>query len=161
MRVDFVLLAKGTALNIAADERSEFGPPELSGNQLASFQEAGMASRLMIMATFEDGAAEGVVCRDVDAALVSKNAGFDLPVSEPGTEGKRNILVHGLEGLENEGVTRGGRFNAVGEGSVDEVDEKGWREEGDVSVTILLFSYVIRLSTLFRIFAPFSGTPSA
>ena len=28
-------------------------------------------------------------------------------------------------------------------------------------VTILFFSYVIRLSTLFRIFAPFSGTPSA
>ena len=27
-------------------------------------------------------------------------------------------------------------------------------------VTILFFSYVIRLSTLFCIFAPFSGTPS-
>ena len=99
MHVNFVLLAQGTALNIAADERSESRPPELSGNQLASFQEAGMAGRLMIMAMFEDGVAEGIVCRYVDMALVSKDAGFDLPVSEPGTEGKRNILMHGLEGL--------------------------------------------------------------
>ena len=99
MRVRLVLLAEGTALDIASDEGSESGPPEFRSDQLTSFQEARMASRFVIMATFKDCAAEGVVCRDVDAALVSKDADFDLPVSEPGTEGKRNVLVHGLEGL--------------------------------------------------------------
>ena len=99
MRINFVLLAQGTAFNIVADKRGESGPPELSGDQLASFQEAGMAGGLMIMAAFKDGMAEGVVGWYVDAAFVSKDAGFDLPVGEPGTEGKRDILMHGLEGL--------------------------------------------------------------
>ena len=36
MRVNFVLLAEGTALDISADEGSESGPPEFSGDQLAS-----------------------------------------------------------------------------------------------------------------------------
>ena len=88
----------------------------------------------MIMAAFEDGAAEGVVCRDVDTAFVSKDAGFGLPVSKPGAERKRNILMHGLEGLEDEGITCRSRFDAMREGGVDEVDEKGWWEEGDVGV---------------------------
>ena len=66
---------------------------------MACFQETGMAGGLVVMAAFEDGAAEGVVRRDVDTAFVSKDASFDLPVSKPGTEGERNILMHGLEGL--------------------------------------------------------------
>ena len=99
MRVRLVLLAEGTALDIASDEGSESGPPEFRGDQLTSFQEAGMASRLMIMAALKDCAVEGVVRRDIDVALVSKDAGFDLPVSESETEGERDVLVHGLEGL--------------------------------------------------------------
>ena len=42
MRVGFVLLAKGTAFDISADKGGEAGPPEFSGDQLASFQEARM-----------------------------------------------------------------------------------------------------------------------
>ena len=42
--------------------------------------------------------------------------------------------MHRLEGLEDEGITCGGRFNAVGEGRVDEVNEEGWWEEGDIGV---------------------------
>ena len=103
MRVNLVLLAKSTAFNIAADKGSEAGPPEFSGDQLASFQVAGMTGGFVIMATLEDGTVEGVVCRDVDTTPVSKDAGFNLPVSEPGTKGKRNVLVHRLEGLEDEG----------------------------------------------------------
>ena len=34
----------------------------------------------MVMAAFEDGAAKGVVRGDIDTALVSEDAGFDLPV---------------------------------------------------------------------------------
>ena len=88
----------------------------------------------MIMASCEDSAAEGVVCRDIDTAFVGEDAGFDLPVGQPGMEGERDILVHGLKGLENEGVSRRCGFNAVGEGSVNQVDKEGWREEGDVGV---------------------------
>ena len=42
--------------------------------------------------------------------------------------------MHGLEGLENEGVTCGRRLDTVGEGGVNEIDKEGWRKEGDVGV---------------------------
>ena len=119
MRVGFVLLAKGTALNIAADKGGESGPPEFSGDQLACFQEARVAGRFVIMAAFEDGVAKGVVGGDIDAALVSEDARLDLPISESRAKGKRDVLVHRLEGLENEGITRGRRFNVVREGGVN------------------------------------------
>ena len=70
------------------------------------FQEAGMAGRFMIMAALENGVAKGVVHRDVDTAFVGEDAGFGLPICQPGTEGERNVFMHGLEGLKNEGVTR-------------------------------------------------------
>ena len=43
VHVNLVLLAKGTALDVAVDEGSEAGPPEFGGDQLACFQEAGMS----------------------------------------------------------------------------------------------------------------------
>ena len=52
MCVNFVLLAKGTAFDIAADEGSKAGPPEFGSDQLLCFQEAGVSGRLMIMAPF-------------------------------------------------------------------------------------------------------------
>ena len=66
---------------------------------MTRFQEAGVAGRFMIMAPFEDGTPEGIICRDIDTAFVREDAGLDLPVSEAGMEGKRNVLVHGLQGL--------------------------------------------------------------
>ena len=113
MRVNFILLAKGTALHVSADEGGESRPPKFCGDQLACLQEAGMASRFMIMAAFENSAAKGVICGDVDTTFVGKDAHFDLPVSEPRTEGERNVLMHGLESLKDEGVTRRRRFNAM------------------------------------------------
>ena len=82
MHVNFVLLAESTAFNIAADVGGEAGPPEFGRDQLASFQEAGVTSGLMIMAALEDGAAEGIIRRDVDATFVRKDAGLNLPVSQ-------------------------------------------------------------------------------
>ena len=41
--VNFVLLAKGAALNVAADEGGKSRPPEFGGDELACFQEAGVA----------------------------------------------------------------------------------------------------------------------
>ena len=134
MCVSLVLLAESTALNIAADIGSETRPPEFSGDQLASFQEAGMTGGGVIVATLENGTAEGVVCGNVDATFVSEDAGFNLPVSEPGTKGKRDVLVHRLESLEDKGVARGGRLDAVGEGSVDKIYKEGWGKEGDIGV---------------------------
>ena len=127
VRVNLVLLAEGTALDVAADEGGEARPPEFGGDQLSGFQEAGVSGGFMIVASRKDGAAEGVVSRDIDTAFIGEDAGFNLPVGQPGTEGERNILVHGLEGLENEGVPRGGRLDAVREGGVDEVDKEGRR----------------------------------
>ena len=46
-----------------------------------------MAGGLVVMASFKNGAVEGVTGRDVDMALISKDTGFYLPVSEPGVEG--------------------------------------------------------------------------
>ena len=134
MCVNFVLLAESAALNILADKGGESGPSELGSDQLSCFQEAGMPSGFMIVAPFKDGVAKGIVCGDIDTAFIGEDAGFDLPVGQLGAEGERNILVHGLEGLEDEGITCRGRFDAVREGGVDEVDEKGRREEGDVGV---------------------------
>ena len=132
--VNLVLLAEGTAFDIAADEGGESGPPEFGGDQLACFQEAGMSGRLVIVAAFKNGAAKGVIGRDIDTAFIGEDAGFDLPVGQPGMEGEGDIFMHGLEGLEDERVACGGRFDAVREGSVDEVNERGWWEEGDVGV---------------------------
>ena len=98
----------------------------------------------MIVAPRQDGVTKGVVCGDIDTAFVCEDAGFNLPVSQLGTEGKGNVLMHGLEGLEDEGVTRGSRFNAVREGGVDEVNEKGWWEEGYVSVVRVVCREEIR-----------------
>ena len=67
-------------------------------------------------------------------AFVSEDTGFDLPVCEPGTEGKGNVFMHGLESLENERITRRCGFNAMEEGGVNQVDKKGLREEGYIGV---------------------------
>ena len=79
------------------------------------------------MAPFKDGTAERFICGYVDTAFVGEDTGFNLPIGKAGAEGERDVLVHGLEGLEDEGVTRGGGLNAVGEGGVDKVDKEGRR----------------------------------
>ena len=45
-----------------------------------------MTSGFVIVATFKNGTAEGVIGRDVDAAFVGEDSSLDLPVSEAGTE---------------------------------------------------------------------------
>ena len=134
MCVNLVLLAKGTAFDVSADEGGESGPPELSGNQLMCFQETGVSSQCVIMAVCKDGAAKGVICGNVDMSFVSEDTCFDLPICKSGPEGERDVFVHGLESLEDEGVTHRCRLNAVGEGGVNQVNKEGRREEGDVSV---------------------------
>ena len=98
----------------------------------------------MIMAPFKDGAAKGIIRGDINTAFIGEDASFDLPVGQLGVERERNILMHGLEGLEDEGITCGGGFDAVGEGGVNEIDKKRWREEGDVGVVRVICGEEIR-----------------
>ena len=98
----------------------------------------------MIMAACEDGAAKGVVRGDIDTAFVCENTCVNLPVSESGLEGKRDVFVHRLESLEDEGVTRGRGFNAMREGSVNQVDKKGRWEESDVGVVRVIHGEEVR-----------------
>ena len=88
----------------------------------------------MVVASFEDGAAEGIVSGDVDMALIGEDTGLGLPVSEVGAKGERDVLMHRLKRLQDEGVSGGSQLNAVGKGSVNEVDKEGRREESDIIV---------------------------
>ena len=72
---------------IAVDEGGKARPPEFSGDQLAGFKKTGVAGRLMIMESLENGTVEGVISGNIDMVLVGEDTGFDLPVSEAGTEG--------------------------------------------------------------------------
>ena len=98
----------------------------------------------MIVASFKDGTVKGVIRWDVDMAFVSEDAGFDLPVGQPGTKRKRDIFVHGLEGLEDEGITCGSRFDAMREGGVNEVNKKGGWKQGDIGVVGIIRGEKIR-----------------
>ena len=65
-----------------------------------------MTGAFVVMAPLENSVMKGVIIGDIDAALIGQDACFNLPVREAGTEGKRDVVIHGLEGLENEGVVR-------------------------------------------------------
>jgi len=85
----------------------------------------------VIVTACEDGVTDGVVIGDIYTAFVSEDSGFMLPVGEVGAEGEGDRTIHGLEGLEYEGVVGRGRLNAVGESRVNYSDkEQGW-EQGD------------------------------
>ena len=96
-----------------------------------------MTGTFVVMTTLENSVTQGVVVGDVDPALIGQDACFDLPVRETGTEGKRDVLVHGLEGLEDKGVTRQGRLDVMGEGDINNSDEERWGKEGNFIVIIV------------------------
>ena len=52
-------------------------------------------------------------------------------------EGKRDVVIHGLEGLEDKGVARQGRLDMVGEGDVNDIDEERWRKEGNSVIVVV------------------------
>ena len=80
---------------------------------------------------------EGVIAGDIDAALIGQDACVDLPVGEAGTEGERDVLVHGLQGLENKGIACRGRLDAMGEGNVNNIDEERWGKESDSIIVVI------------------------
>ena len=132
-----VLLAGGASLDVFADVRGETGPPEFCRDELSSFEVTGVTGALMVMTSLENGVAKGIIIGDIDTALIGQNARVDLPVGEAGTEGERDILVHGLEGLEDEGVTSRSILDAMGEGYVDDVDEERWGKESNSIIIVI------------------------
>ena len=144
VRIRFVLLAGGAAFNVLADIRGEAGPPEFRCDKLAGFKVAGVTGTLVVVTLLENGMAEGIVVGDIDMSLVGQDACFDLPVGETGAEGERDVLIHGLEGAEDEGVARRGRLDTMREGNVDNVDEEGRGKESNPIVVIIRLGKEVR-----------------
>ena len=99
MCVNLIVLACGAAFNISVDEGSKSWPPELSSDQLSGLKETRVAGGFMVMALFEDVAVEGIISGDIDTAHIGEDTSLDLPVSEAGAEGERDVFVHRLKGL--------------------------------------------------------------
>ena len=142
--IGLVLLAGGAAFNVFADVGGEAGPPEFQRDELSSFEVAGVTGAFVVVASLENGVAEGIVIGDIDTALIGQDARFDLPVGEAGTEGERNVIVHGLEGLEDEGIACRSRLDAMGEGDVNHVDEERRGKESNSIVVIIGLAEKVR-----------------
>ena len=82
MGIGFVLLARGTSVDITVDVRGEAWPPKFRGNELASFEDAWMASSGVIMVLSDDRVAKSSIGRNVDTSLVSQDTGIVVPVGE-------------------------------------------------------------------------------
>ena len=104
MGVNFVLLARCAAADIAANVRGEAGPPKLGGDQLASFENARMARCGMIMVACDDGAAQVSIGGDIDAALVSQDSSVVVPIGKAGAEIGRDRTRESMEGIEDQWV---------------------------------------------------------
>ena len=113
MGVSFVLLARCTSADIAANVRGEAGPPKLRGDQLASFENAWMARCGMIMVACHDGAAQVSICGDIDASLVSQDSCVVVPVGKAGAKIGRDRARESMEGIQDQRVRSGGGAELV------------------------------------------------
>ena len=103
-----------------------------------------MTGTFVVVTTLENSMTEGIIVGDIDTALIGQDACFDLPVGKAGMEGERDIIVHGLEGLENEGITHRSGLDVMREGDVDNVDEKRRGKESNSIVVIIGLGKEIR-----------------
>ena len=99
-----MLLARCAAADIAANIRGEAGPPKLGGDQLASFENAQMARRRMIMVACDDGAAQVSIGRDIDASLVSQDTSVIVPIGKAGAKIGRDRTRESMEGVKDQWV---------------------------------------------------------
>ena len=146
MGVGLILLAGCATFDVFMDIGGKTGPPEFGCNELLGFQIAGVTGTFMVMAMLENSMPEGIVIGDVDATLVGQDACFNLPVREAGAKRKGNIFVHRLKGLKYKGIAGRGRFDAMGQRNVDDIDKEGWREESDVIVVVIGVRKEVRTS---------------
>ena len=97
--IQFILLAHGAAFDVFAHILHEAQPPELSDNKLAGFKITRVTGGLMVMAAGRNGAAEGVIRRNIDMAFISKDMVIKFPVREVGPECIRDVFQGCLEVL--------------------------------------------------------------
>ena len=88
-----------------------------------------MTGSLMVMATSEDGAMEGILWGNVDTTIVGQDVVIELPVRETRPEGSGDVLQGHLQVLEDEGVGFGQVADALVQLGVNEIDEQGVGEE--------------------------------
>ena len=81
--IDLVLLARGTAVYIAANEGSKARPPKFRGNKLMSFKNARVASSRVVMMAGNHRSAKVCICRNVNMILKSEDTHIIVPVGEP------------------------------------------------------------------------------
>ena len=104
MGVDLVLLARGTPADITPDVRGKAWPPKLRGNELASFEDTGMASGGMVVVSSHDGVAQASISRDIDMVLVSQNASVIVPVRKARAESGGDSTWESMEGIKDQWV---------------------------------------------------------
>ena len=134
MCVRFVLLTSGAASNKSTNIGGEARPPELGGDQLASFEKTRVTSGGVIVTPAENVAAKIASGGNKDVAFIGEDAISILPVREAGTEGGGNGAIHRLKGLEDEGIRGGRGSDAGGESRIDDMNKERRRKKGDVVV---------------------------
>ena len=122
--VDLVLLARGAAVDITSDVGGKARPPKLRGDELASFEDTGVASSGMVMVAGDDGVAKVSVSGDVDTTLVSQDPRIIMPIGEARAEGSGGGTGESMEGVEDQWVGSGGGAKLVGERGINQVDKE-------------------------------------
>ena len=92
MHVRLVLLAYGAAFDILSHKLCKTQPPKLHGDELASFEVAGVSSSFVVVAVGKDGATKGVVGGNIDMTFVGQNMVVKLPIREMGMEDGVDVL---------------------------------------------------------------------
>ena len=87
-----ILLICGIALYILPHTLCWVKPPEFRGDQLVGLKVTRVAGSLVIMATSEDGMAEGVLRVNIHTSFVSEDVVIILPVRQTRPEGDKNVF---------------------------------------------------------------------
>ena len=90
-----------------------------------------MASSGVVMVAGHDRVAQVSIGGDIDAVLVSQNAGVVVPVRKAGAESGGSSTRESMEGIKDQWVRSRGGAEFVGEGGIDDVDKECVREQGD------------------------------
>ena len=132
--VCLVLLASCTARNVLADKGGKSGPPKLGCNELVGLENTRVTCCGMVMVSGDNRAAEGGVGGDIDTILEGQDTSIILPIRETRSKFGREFAGECVEGIKDKGVSCGGSSKPVREGGVDEIDEEGVGEEGDIFI---------------------------
>ena len=134
MHVCFVLLASCTARNVLADEGGKTWPPKLGCDKLAGLENTRVSCGGVVVVTGDNRTAEVRVGENIDTILEGQDFSIILPVGETRAELGREFSGECMKSIKDEGVGCGGDSEPFREGGINEVDEEGVREEGNILV---------------------------